>query len=123
MFDQKQKWFGEEEKNIFPFSEDYRQFLSKVKTEREFVKEGIALAEKNGFRAAESFSKYIPGDKIYYVNRKKNLVLAVIGQEDLEKGIHYVVSHIDSPRLDLKANPLYEELDLAYMKTHYYGRS
>ncbi|HEY4533293.1 MAG TPA: aminopeptidase [Fusobacterium sp.] len=121
MFEQNEKWSGEEGKKIFPFSEDYRQFLSKVKTEREFVKEGIALAEKNGFRAAETLKKYQAGDKIYYVNRNKNLVLAIIGQEDLEQGIHYVVSHIDSPRLDLKANPLYEELDLAYMKTHYYG--
>lgn len=121
MFDKKQKWTGEEERIIFHFSEDYRQFLSKVKTEREFVKEGIVLAEKNGFKAAETFTNYVPGDKVYYVNRNKNLVLVVIGQEELEQGIHYVVSHIDSPRLDLKVNPLYEELDLAYMKTHYYG--
>lgn len=117
----KQSWNGEEARIMFHFAEDYRKFLSLVKTEREFVKEGIALAEKNGFCAAEKLKKYSVGDKIYYTNRNKNLVLVILGQEDLEQGIHYVVSHIDSPRLDLKANPLYEELNLAYMKTHYYG--
>lgn len=114
-------WNSEEDRVIFHFSEDYRKFLSKVKTEREFVKEGVLWAEQNGFIAAHKLEKYSLGDKIYYVNRNKNLVLAIIGQEDMEQGIHYVVSHIDSPRLDLKANPLYEDLNMAFMKTHYYG--
>ena len=100
---------------VFDFSEGYKKFLDGAKTEREFVTEGIKLVEKNGFVNAEK------KDKVYYVNRGKNLVLAVIGKEDIENGINYVVSHVDSPRLDLKGNPLYEDLDLAYMKTHYYG--
>ena len=106
---------------IFKFSEGYKKFLDLGKTEREFVNEGIKYIESKGFVSADTKDQLIPGDKIYYVNRGKNLVLAVIGKEDLEKGINYVVSHIDSPRLDLKGNPLYEEFELAYMKTHYYG--
>lgn len=106
---------------IFNFCEEYKEFLNLGKTEREFVKEGIKFIESKGFISADTKDQLIPGDKIYYVNREKNLVLAVIGKEDLEKGLNYVVSHIDSPRLDLKGNPLYEEFELAYMKTHYYG--
>ncbi|GAA6324793.1 aminopeptidase [Fusobacterium ulcerans] len=106
---------------VFDFSEGYKKFLDGAKTEREFVTEGIKLVEKNGFVNAEKKDKLTVGDKVYYINRGKNLVLAVIGKEDIENGINYVVSHVDSPRLDLKGNPLYEDLDLAYMKTHYYG--
>lgn len=106
---------------VFDFSEGYKKFLDGAKTEREFVTKGIKLVEKNGFVNAEKKDKLTVGDKVYYVNRGKNLVLAVIGKEDIENGINYVVSHVDSPRLDLKGNPLYEDLDLAYMKTHYYG--
>lgn len=106
---------------VFDFSEGYKKFLDGAKTEREFVTEGIKLIEEKGFVNAEKKDKLTAGDKIYYVNRGKNLVLAVVGKEDIENGINYVVSHIDSPRLDLKGNPLYEDLDLAYMKTHYYG--
>lgn len=106
---------------VFDFSEGYKKFLDGAKTEREFVTEGIKLVEKNGFVNAEKKDKLTVGDKAYYVNRGKNLVLAIIGKEDIENGINYVVSHVDSPRLDLKGNPLYEDLDLAYMKTHYYG--
>ena len=96
---------------VFDFSEGYKKFVT----------EGIKFAEKNGFVNAEKKDKLTAGDKIYYVNRGKNLVLAVIGKEDIENGVNYVVSHVDSPRLDLKGNPLYEDLDLVYMKTHYYG--
>lgn len=106
---------------IFSFCEDYKTFLNLGKTEREFVKEGVKFVESKGFVSADTKDNLVPGDKIYYVNREKNLVLAVIGKEDIEKGVNYVVSHIDSPRLDLKGNPLYEEFELAYMKTHYYG--
>lgn len=106
---------------VMRFSEGYKIFLDMAKTEREFVKEGIKFAEANGFVNAENEKDLVPGDRVYYVNRGKNLVLAVIGKEDIEKGINYVVSHVDSPRLDLKGNPLYEKFDLAYMRTHYYG--
>lgn len=112
----------ESQKNeIFKFSEGYKNFLDIGKTEREFVTEGVKLAEKQGYIDAEKLEKLQPGDKVYYVNRGKNLVLAVIGKEPIIKGINYVVSHVDSPRLDLKQNPLYEDLELSYMKTHYYG--
>lgn len=107
--------------NVMNFSEGYKEFLNIAKTEREFVINGIKKAEENGFVDASKKDKLVPGDKIYYVNREKNLILAIIGKEDIEKGINYVVSHVDSPRLDLKGNPLYEQFELAYMKTHYYG--
>ena len=106
---------------VFDFSEGYKKFLDGAKTEREFVTEGIKLVEKNGFVNAEKKDKLTVGDKVYYVNRGKNLVLAVIGKEDIENGINYVVSHVDSPRLDLKGNPLYEDDNMGYFKTHYYG--
>lgn len=106
---------------IFKFSEEYKSFLDIAKTERKFVTEGIKFAESKGFVNALEEKDLVPGDRVYYVNRGKNLVLAIIGKEDIEKGINYVVSHVDSPRLDLKGNPLYEQFDLAYMKTHYYG--
>lgn len=110
-----------DKKEVLDFSEGYKKFLDLGKTEREFVREGIKFARENGFINAESKKTLVPGDKVYYVNREKNLVLAVIGSEDIEKGVNYVVSHVDSPRIDLKGNPLYEEFELAYMKTHYYG--
>ncbi|MGL4534179.1 MAG: aminopeptidase [Fusobacteriaceae bacterium] len=106
---------------IFDFSEGYKQFLNLGKTEREFVIKGIELAESYGFKNAELIDSLSAGDKVYYNNRGKNLILGIIGKEDITKGINYVVSHVDSPRLDLKQNPLYEDLELAYMKTHYYG--
>ncbi len=111
----------ESKEEIFNFSEGYKSSLDCGKTEREYVQFGIKLAEENGFVKIDKKEKLESGDKVYYVNRDKNLVLAIIGKEDITKGINYVVSHIDSPRIDLKQNPLYEELELAYMKTHYYG--
>ncbi|MEG0137168.1 MAG: aminopeptidase [Cetobacterium sp.] len=110
-----------EKKEIFEFCEEYKRSLDLGKTEREYVKYGLSLAKSHGFVCASTKETLMAGDKVYYVNREKNLVLAVIGEEDIIKGINYVVSHIDSPRIDLKQNPLYEELELAYMKTHYYG--
>ena len=97
---------------VFKFSEGYKEFLSSAKTEREFVTKGIELVESKGFVNAENKSSLKVGDKVYYVNRGKNLVLVVVGEDDIEKGVNYVVSHVDSPRLDLKGNPLYEDLDL-----------
>ncbi len=110
-----------EKKDIFEFSEGYKKFLDLAKTEREFVEEAVKLAKDNGFKNADNIDNINPGDKVYYVNRHKNIVLAVIGKEDILEGINFIVSHIDSPRLDLKQNPLYEDTDYALMKTHYYG--
>ncbi|MBC2855049.1 aminopeptidase [Cetobacterium sp. 2A] len=106
---------------IFEFSESYKEFLDCGKTEREFVKITLKLAEENGFKSALSMKHLKAGDKVFYVNREKNIVLAVIGKKDILEGINFIVSHIDSPRIDLKPNPLYEDLELAYMRTHYYG--
>lgn len=99
----------------------YKEFLDVAKTEREAVKEAIFLAESQGFKEFEFGKKYISGDKIYINNRGKSIALAVIGKETVDKGINITAAHIDSPRLDLKPNPLYEELELSLFKTHYYG--
>ena len=111
----------EKAEQIFSMGEEYKKVLDIGKTEREFVDFSVELAKECGFIDARFKDTLVPGDKIYYVNREKNVVLAVIGKEDILKGVNYVVSHIDSPRLDLKSNPLYEEFELAYLKTHYYG--
>lgn len=112
---------SEKIEEIFAMGEEYKKVLDLGKTEREFVELATSFAKECGFIDARLKTCFVPGDKIYYLNRHKNIVLAIIGQEDILKGINYIVSHIDSPRLDLKQNPLYEEFDLAYMKTHYYG--
>lgn len=99
----------------------YKQFLDAGKTERECVDRSIALAENAGFRPYVRGTEVKPGDKIYRVNRGKAITLAVIGKKDLRQGANIGAAHIDSPRLDLKQNPLYESEELAYLKTHYYG--
>ena len=99
----------------------YKQFLDAGKTERECVDRTIALAEAAGFRAYERGMELKPGDKIYRVNRGKAIMLAVMGRQGLEAGVNIGAAHIDSPRLDLKQNPLYETDELAFFKTHYYG--
>ena len=96
-------------------------FRSRSKTEREAAKTAIALAEKEGFKEYKAGMSLKAGDKIYYCNRSKAVILAVIGSEPLDKGVHLAAAHIDSPRLDLKQNPLYEDNDIALFKTHYYG--
>jgi len=103
------------------FCEDYKHFLNAGKTERQCVKASIVEAEQHGFRPIEEFEQLVAGDKVYFINRNKNVVLTVVGKRPIHEGIRYVVSHIDSPRLDLKPNPLYEKSELALMRTHYYG--
>lgn len=103
------------------FCEDYKHFLNAGKTERQCVKAAIAEAEQNGFRPIEEFEQLVAGDKVYFINRNKNVVLTVVGKRPISEGIRFVVSHIDSPRLDLKPNPMYEKNELALMRTHYYG--
>ena len=111
----------EEKKAIFDFSKGYMDFLNQAKTEREFIKKARKLADENGFRDIIEFETLKPGDKVYFVNRNKSMYLAIIGTESIEKGLHIIGSHVDSPRLDLKPNPLYEDTEMAYFKTHYYG--
>lgn len=101
--------------------DEYRVFLDAGKTERECVRESIRLAESRGFRNLDTIDHLEPGDKVYKINRGKNIFLAVIGTEDMTAGINLVGAHIDSPRLDLKQNPLYESNEMALLKTHYYG--
>ena len=103
------------------YSEGYKRFLDNAKTEREAVKTAVALAEERGFREFEHGKKYTAGDKVYINNRGKSIAFAVIGQENIENGVNITAAHIDSPRLDLKPNPLYEDIELALFKTHYYG--
>ena len=106
---------------IFEFCNGYMEFLNRSKIEREFAANAKKLAEENGFKDVNTVEKLNPGDKVYFVNREKSVYLAVIGEQKLEKGLHIVGAHIDSPRLDLKPNPLYEDGELAYFNTHYYG--
>ena len=103
------------------FCINYKTFLDCAKTEREAVEYTIELAIQNGFEEFDDTKKYKPGDRVYFNNRGKALALAVIGTESIEKGVNIVAAHIDSPRLDLKPNPLYESDELALFKTHYYG--
>lgn len=110
-----------EHRFMLELADDYRAFLDNGKTERECVREAVILAEKHGFVPFESKDKLLSGDKVYFINRGKNIMLAVVGSDDLENGLNIVGAHIDSPRLDLKQNPLYESDGLALFKTHYYG--
>ncbi len=103
------------------FCEGYKNFLNKAKTEREAVTVTIAYAEKNGFVPFNRDVTYQPGDKIYYNNRDKSLILAVIGKDGCKNGVRMAAAHIDSPRLDLKPYPMYEANDLVLFKSHYYG--
>lgn len=113
---------NEEQKNqIFSVSKSYMEFLNKAKTEREFIKEAKKMADENGYKDIMMFETLKPGDKVYFINREKSMYLAIIGEKTIEEGMHIIGSHVDSPRLDLKPNPLYEDTGLAYFKTHYYG--
>ena len=103
------------------YCKDYMAFMDECKTEREATTWAIAEAEKRGFKALEAGMSVKPGDKIYLNNRGKAIMLAVVGSESLASGINICAAHVDSPRMDLKPNPLYEDSEIAYFKTHYYG--
>lgn len=103
------------------FCESYKDFLDSSKTEREAVQTAVTLAKEEGFREYTPGEALKTGDKIYWVNRGKAIILAVIGKESVENGVRLAAAHIDSPRLDLKQNPLYEDNEVALFKTHYYG--
>ena len=122
--EKKSGWLETEDEKfskIFEFCEGYMRFLNISKTEREFAANAKKVAEENGFRDINQIEKLNSGDKVYFVNREKSIYFAVIGEEKLENGLNIVGAHIDSPRLDLKPNPLYEDGELAYFNTHYYG--
>ncbi len=117
-------WFkisDELRQEIMNYSQRYMEFLNNSKTEREIVKSSVKIAQEHGFRDINEVEYLNPGDRVYYVNKEKSMYLAVIGENRLEDGLNIIGSHADSPRLDLKPNPLYEDQELAYFKTHYYG--
>ena len=112
-------------KEIFDFNEGYKNFISQCKTERECVKETIKIVEEKGYRNLDDVIKdnetLKSGDKVYANNMNKTIALFIIGEEPIENGMKILGAHIDSPRLDLKQNPLYEDSDLVLLDTHYYG--
>ena len=109
-------------KEMSIFSDEYRSFLNRTKTEREFVCEAVKLAEAEGFtNINESVGELNPGDRLYAVNRNKNVCLFVIGEKPIREGLNILGAHIDSPRLDLKQHPLFEKEGFALLDTHYYG--
>ncbi|NCB32533.1 MAG: aminopeptidase [Erysipelotrichia bacterium] len=111
-----------ETKKLHAFCEEYRIFLSESKTEREFTENAVKLAEENGFKNLEKMKGTLKaGDRVYAVNRNKNVSLFVIGSQPLTDGMTILGAHIDSPRIDLKQHPLYEKDGLCLMDTHYYG--
>ncbi len=103
------------------YARGYSKFMDAAKTEREAVAEGIKLAQVKGFAEFKLGGKLVPGGKYYYNNRGKSLFAFVIGSSPAEKGVVISAAHVDSPRIDLKQNPLYEDSGLAFFKTHYYG--
>ena len=112
-------------KEIFDFNEGYKNFMSLCKTERECVKETIRIAEENGYKNLDDVIKngeaLKAGDKVYANNMDKAIALFIVGERPMEDGMKILGAHIDSPRLDLKQNTLYEDTDLALLETHYYG--
>ena len=125
LFNQKEngwKYKSEEEKNnILDYAKDYINYMNCSKTEREIVTSSKKIAEEHGFKDIANCDTLAEGDKVYYINREKSMYLAVIGKEPMENGLNIIGAHADSPRLDLKPNPLYEDSEFAYFKTHYYG--
>lgn len=104
------------------FCENYKTFMNESKTERECTKTIIDIAKSKGYKEfGKDVTKLNSGDKFFVNNRDKSVVLITIGKETIDKGINFVISHIDSPRLDLKPNPMYESDEISYFKTHYYG--
>ncbi len=110
-----------ENKKVYSYAEDYKTFLDNSRTERECTSYSVKLLENSGFKAFDYNIKYVPGDKIYYNNRNKSVIAAIIGKNSLNEGVNIAAAHIDSPRLDLKPMPIYEDNELCLFKTHYYG--
>lgn len=126
--ERKNAWTTYEGKDLVELTaltEDYKEFLSNGKTERECVKQSVALAEKAGYQDLEALiakkTPLKPGDKVYRTWMEKAIVLFQLGKETLEMGLNILGAHIDSPRLDLKQNPLYEDTEMVLLDTHYYG--
>lgn len=117
-------WIGmsaTERDTVFAFAEDYKAFIHRARTELQFVTEAIVFAEANGFTELTDTTSLRPGARIYEVNRDRTISLMVIGQESLQNGFHVIGAHIDSPRLELKARPLYENSEFALFQTNFHG--
>lgn len=113
---------SDEEKQLADnFCVGYKNFLNEAKTEREAASRIVELAEGNGYSLFSKKVCYKAGDKVYFPIKGKSVILAIMGKKSLTEGVRIAAAHIDSPRLDLKPNPLYEDSDIAYFKTHYYG--
>lgn len=108
-------------KALMTFNDEYKDFLSASKTERTFTKNAVAFAEANGFKELSKVKKLKAGDKVYSTNRGKNFLAFVIGKQPIKEGMNLLGAHIDSPRMDLKQHPLYEQDGLVLLDTHYYG--
>ncbi|MDE6241596.1 MAG: aminopeptidase [Anaeroplasmataceae bacterium] len=115
------KYNGKSLDELNKFAEEYKSFISDCKTERLCVAKSIELCKKAGFKDVKDVKELKAGDKVYAVNKNKNIAAFVIGDEPLTSGLAILGAHIDSPRMDLKQNPLYESETLAYFDTHYYG--
>ena len=115
------KYESNQYQDVMDFNEGYKAFLTAGKTERACVKESVELAKKAGFQDIENMDSLKPGDKFYVINKDKNLALFIMGEKPLVDGMRILGAHIDSPRLDLKQNPLYESDGFALLDTHYYG--
>lgn len=111
----------EQREDMNAYIDRYKAFIDECKTEREATTYAIREAELRGFRPYTAGTAVKPGDRFYYNNRGKSAILAIVGKESLAKGANITAAHVDSPRLDLKPNPLYEDSEIAYLKTHYYG--
>ena len=113
----------ERKKDIYAYCDEYIRFISESKTEREIVENVKKMAEEKGFRDIQTMTEVNPGDKVYYINKEKSMYLAVIGTKSMEDGLNIIGAHGDSPRLDLKPNPIYEDTNFAYFKNivHKYG--
>ena len=111
----------EEKREIFKFADEYMYYLNSSKTEKEIVATSKEILLKNGFKDLKETENLQAGDKVFYINKDRSIYIAVIGSEDIENGLNIVAAHGDSPRLDLKPNPIYEQEGFAYFKTHYYG--
>ena len=127
-FKQQNVWEKAAEEDIrkgFDFCEEYKSFLNISKTEREFAANAEKLAAAAGFVSVQELKKrnvkLTPGSKVYFINRKKSAVFAIVGKQPIENGVNIIGSHIDAPRIDLKQNPVYEDTDLVFFETHYYG--
>ena len=111
----------EQREEMEAYCKRYAAFIDACKTEREATAWTVATAEAHGFKEMKPGMDVKPGDKVYYNNRGKAIMLAVLGSESLNWGANICAAHVDSPRMDLKPNPLYEDSEIAYFKTHYYG--